>query len=233
MKTVPAWCDLIYVTLRRNDEFLHSLCNFSKSNAFDENFVRVKFILYKFFFLMSILSSRKTSRMFFNLYWKNCKKPFMWENDHFERNTCLSTKINITFFVGIEVLNIFHITIKKKEIPEYQQKIMFKGHDHFSGNEVSDDKNEYNLLYGKWATKYGFEIFSSKTPIPAEWKPRNQFWGHISPHVTGSVGPIVSKKKKKQGSPMCGLAPTTWISYKSNQNCNLYRDSNNYYKLKI
>ncbi len=33
---------------------------------------------------------------------------------------------------------------------------------------VSDDKNEYNFFYVKWITKYGFEIFSSKTPISAE-----------------------------------------------------------------
>ncbi len=32
---------------------------------------------------------------------------------------------------------------------------------------------------------------------------------------------------------MCGLAPTMWISWKPDQNCDLYRDNNNYYKLKI
>ncbi len=48
--TAPAWSDLIHVTLWRNDGFLHLFFNFSKSNAFGENFIRTKFILIKFFF---------------------------------------------------------------------------------------------------------------------------------------------------------------------------------------
>ncbi len=84
--TAPAWSELIYVTLWRNDGFLHSFCNFSKSNAFGKNFIRTKFILHKIFFQISILSSKKTSRMFFSLCWKNLQKticgrtwPFWWE----------------------------------------------------------------------------------------------------------------------------------------------------------
>ncbi len=72
------------VTLRRNDGFLHSFYNFLKSNAFGENFIRTKFILHKIFFQMSILLSRKTLRMFFNLCWKNFEKSFMGGHDHFE-----------------------------------------------------------------------------------------------------------------------------------------------------
>ncbi len=58
----------------------------------------------------------------------------------------LATKINITFFVGIEVLNNFHLTIfskKKQNFLKWLGKIIFMVHDHFSGIRGSDDKNEY------------------------------------------------------------------------------------------
>ncbi len=42
------------------------------------------------------------------------------------------------------------------------------GHNHFSGNSLSDDKNEFKLFYKKWGTEYGFEILSSKEHVPAE-----------------------------------------------------------------
>ncbi len=76
--------DLIHVTLWRNDGFLHSFCNFSKSNAFDENFLRTKFILHKIFFRISVLSNRKTLLMFFSLCWENCEKSFIGGHDHFK-----------------------------------------------------------------------------------------------------------------------------------------------------
>ncbi len=67
----------------------------------------------------------------------------------------------------------------------------------FQGMWFRDNKNKYNLFYGKWDTEYGFEIFFSRNHIPVEWKQKkNQFWGHIFPHIYGSIGPIVSKKKK-------------------------------------
>ncbi len=45
-------------------------------------------------------------------------------------------------------------------------------------------------------TEYGFEVFSSKRPIPAEWKPKNFFGGHIFLHISDSIGPIVSKNNR-------------------------------------
>ncbi len=60
----PNTCNLM------NDGFFHSFYNFSKSNAFGKNFMRMQFILQKIFFRMSTLSSRKTSCMFFNLHSK-------------------------------------------------------------------------------------------------------------------------------------------------------------------
>ncbi len=144
---------------------------------------------------MCILLSRKPSWMFINLCWKNCKKQFMGGNGHFARKGCLVTKIDINFFVWNEVLNISHITIFKKIFfSKITEKKNFGGPDHFSENEVSKDKNEYNLFYGKWSTEFGFQIFSSGYPILAEWKQKNQFWGQIFPRISGTVGPIVSKK---------------------------------------
>ncbi len=57
----------------------------------------------------------------------------------------LATKININFLVGNEILNIFRLTIFKKKktiFSKITRKKIFRGHDHFSRNEASDDKNE-------------------------------------------------------------------------------------------
>ncbi len=61
------WYDSIHIDLRRNDGFLHLFRDFTESNAFSENLIRMKFILHKIYFRMGILSSSKTSWMFFNL----------------------------------------------------------------------------------------------------------------------------------------------------------------------
>ncbi len=43
---------------------------------------------------------------------KIAKNPFVGGHDHFEgRGGRLATKMNITFFVGLEVLNIFYVTV--------------------------------------------------------------------------------------------------------------------------
>ncbi len=113
----------------------------------------------------------------------------------------LAIKINITLFVGNEDLNIFQLTIffeKKTIFSKITAKNNFLGHDHFVGNGAPNYKNEYNLFHGKWGIKYSFEDFSSKKPIRAEWKPKNWFWGHIFLHVSGSIGPIVSKFNRIQ-----------------------------------
>ncbi len=45
---------------------------------------------------------------------KTGKNQFAGGHDCFEGRVCLATKVNITFFVGIEILNIFHLTIFSK-----------------------------------------------------------------------------------------------------------------------
>ncbi len=111
LATAPAWSNLIHVTLWENDGRLHPFHNFSRSNAFSNNLIKMKFILPKIFFQTSMLLNNKTSWMFFNLHWKNCEKPFVGGHDRFEGTGRLATKINITFFVRNEVLNTFHLTI--------------------------------------------------------------------------------------------------------------------------
>ncbi len=58
--SVKPWSDSIHISLWRNDGFVHSFDDFSKSNVFSKNFIRTKFILHKIFFRMSIFSSSKT-----------------------------------------------------------------------------------------------------------------------------------------------------------------------------
>ncbi len=61
------------------------------------------------------------------------KNPFVGGHDHFEGRGRLAIKINITFFVGINVLNIFHLTTfsKKKKNSKITVKNYFWGHDYF------------------------------------------------------------------------------------------------------
>ncbi len=61
------------------------------------------------------------------------KNPFVGKHDRFRGGGRLATKINITFFVGIDVLNIFYLTIFffKKNFSEITAKNYFWEHDHF------------------------------------------------------------------------------------------------------
>ncbi len=72
----------VVAPLWRNNGFLHSSRNFSKSNAFSENLMKTKFILHKIFFRMSTFSNCKTSGTF-NLRWENRGKPVMGGHDRF------------------------------------------------------------------------------------------------------------------------------------------------------
>ncbi len=81
---------------------------------------------------------------------KTVKNPFVRGHDRFEGRGRLSTKINIAFFVGIEVFNIFRSTtfLKKKHIFQNNRGKLFLG--------TLDDKHEYSLSFGKLGTKYSF-----------------------------------------------------------------------------
>ncbi len=145
------WSDLIHVTLWRNDRFFHSFCNFSKSNE-----IKCKF---------------DKNEVYSSIYVEKITKNHLWEDmTVLRRRGRLMTKINTTFLVGNEVPNIFHRTtfLKKTIFFKIIAKNNFQVARPFFRNGALDDKNEYNLFYGKRGTEYRFEVFSSKKPIPAE-----------------------------------------------------------------
>ncbi len=71
----------------------------------------------------------------------------------FEGRRRQAAKINTTLFVGVEVLNIFYLTVfskKKNNIFQNKSKKLFSGGMiSFYGKGASDYKNEYNLFFGK------------------------------------------------------------------------------------
>ncbi len=201
LANAPVWSDLIHVAIWRNDGFLCSFCNFSKSSTFGENFMRIKFILHKIFFRTSILSSRKTSQMFFDLYWKNCEKPFVGVHDLFERKRSWATKININFFVKNEVSNIFHITIFSKKITIFS-KITAKNNFcrawHFSRNWLSDNKNDITFSIGNGVPNTALQFFYQKPLYPLIESQKTSFGGTFSPISVILLDCLFPKKKKKK-----------------------------------
>ncbi len=111
----------------------------------------------------------------------------------------LATKINVTFFVGIDVLNIFHLTTfsKKTIFSKIKAKNNLEGGTTiFEGMGCQTNKMNITFLVGKWGTKYSFYFFFSKNPIQADLNPKNWFWGHIFPNICGFIWPIVYKNNK-------------------------------------
>ncbi len=80
---------------------------------------------------------------------KTAKNPFVGGHGSFEGRGHLGTKINITFFVGIDVLNIFYLTIFSKKNNIFQkisEKLFFGASPFLRERGGSDDKNEYNHI---------------------------------------------------------------------------------------
>ncbi len=147
---------------------------------------------------MSILSSRKTLRMFFNLCWKNCEKSFMGGHDHFEGlRGCLVTNININFFVRNEVLNIFRTTIFSKKKPIFSN-IITKNNSIFQ--EMRCRTTKVNITFSIWngVPNTTLKFFPEKTPYRLNESQKPAVGTHIFPRISGSIGLIVSKKKKKK-----------------------------------
>ncbi len=70
LATALAWSDLIHVTLWRNNGFLQLFCNFSKSDAFDENFIRTKSFSIKFSFAWVYFRAEKSCVCSLIYIWK-------------------------------------------------------------------------------------------------------------------------------------------------------------------
>ncbi len=111
----------------------------------------------------------------------------------------LATKINITFFVGIDVLNIFNLTTFSKEKTIFSKitaKNYFWGRDHFWGNWVSDHKNKYNFSCVEIVYQIQFLKFFLKNPHNVWLKPKKLvlgtffpasvvLWGQLFPKTIG------------------------------------------------
>ncbi len=134
-----------------------------------------------------------------SIYTEKIVKNHLWRYMTILRwRWCVATKIDITFFCkkwGVEYFSCKNFFEKKQNnfFQNNWENFFFGGDDQFLWNGALDDKNKYNLFYGKLGTEYGFEVFSSKKPILAKWKPKNQFWGHIFSYISGSIWLMFSK----------------------------------------
>ncbi len=117
---VEPWFDSIHIALWRNDEFLHSFHDFSKSNVFSENLIRKKFILHKIFFRAA--KPREYSSIYINARFTFLSKTLietldeMWTRrgtNEWRRhsNSCArairqSWNILISFYLGLIYLHL-------------------------------------------------------------------------------------------------------------------------------
>ncbi len=88
-------------------------------------------------------------------------KNHLWEDLTVLRGSGrLATNINITFFVGVDVLNIFHLaTVSKKNNNIFQnnsEKLYLGSMTIFEGTGRQTTKMNIIFFAGKWGTKYSF-----------------------------------------------------------------------------
>ncbi len=128
LATVPAWSDLIYVTLWRNDGFSHSFYNFSKVMHLAKILLEQSLFAIKFSFEWVYFQTKKPRCMFFNLCWKNCEKPFTRGHDHFEGKGSSGDKNQYKLFCKKWDFKDFYKTIfSKKKISKINAKSNFWG----------------------------------------------------------------------------------------------------------
>ncbi len=82
---------------------------------------------------------------------------------------------------------------------------------------------------GNGVPNTALKFFLQKPPYWLNESPKKRFWGTFSPMSVVLLDRLFPRKKNNCSS-MCGPTPTICISWKSVQNCDLYRNSNNYYK---
>ncbi len=71
----------------------------------------------------------------------------------------MATKINITFFVGMDVLNIFfsnNFFEKNNIFRNISEKLFLGGVTIFEGTEGRKTRMIIIFFFGKWGTKYSF-----------------------------------------------------------------------------
>ncbi len=79
----------------------------------------------------------------------------------------LTTKVNITFFVGNEVLNIFHLTIFSQKSNIFQnngEKLFLGGMTIFAGTDRGTTKMNITFVLGIGVPNTVFKFFSQKIP---------------------------------------------------------------------
>ncbi len=138
----------------------------------------------------------------------------------------LATKINITFLVENEVLNIFGWTILLKKKIQYflkEPRFFLLG-----GGPIF---KKWGIPWQKWIKLFSWKIvyrirvwsFFLKKAHTGWMKAKKLVLGaHFPPYQWFYWGWLFPKT----------LSPTMWISWKLVQNYDLYCDSNYYYKLK-
>ncbi len=73
----------------------------------------------------------------------------------------------------------------------------FWGHNYFSGNRVSDDKNKYNLFLGNEVPNTALKFFSQKPLYWLNKKQKTCFGGTFSPMSVVLLDRLFPKKKIK------------------------------------
>ncbi len=102
--------------------------------------------LFNSFFEKSCIFRENREKLFWGRIWQ-----FFRERRRF------TLKINITFFITNEVLNILLFSNFFQKIFNFLrkcQKTVSGAQVSFERKEASDDENEYNLFYGKWGLEY-------------------------------------------------------------------------------
>ncbi len=118
-----------------------------------------------------------------------------WELTILRGRRRLVMKINITFSVRNEVLNIFYLTIflKRTIFSKITLNNNFWGHDNFSGKGASDDKNEYiTFSMGNGVPNIVLKFFLQKSSYQLNEGQKAGFAGKIFPYQW-FYGPIISK----------------------------------------
>ncbi len=126
---------------------------------------------------------------------RKLRKPHLWEYMTILRERGhLATKVSITFFVGIDVLIIFHLTTVSKDtiFSKITTKIFLGGATIFEGTGRRTTKINITIFLGNGVSSTIWSFFL-KNSIPSDLNPKNWFWGYILPHICGSIGPIVSE----------------------------------------
>ncbi len=143
--------------------------------------------------------------------------------------------IYLKFFDRNEVLNVFHIPIFSKKTTIFSiitEKNNFRmrggAWPFFREWTVGTTKMNITFSMGNGAPITALKFFPQKSPYRLNESKKICFGGTFSPISVVLLDQLFTKKI---GFTHVWTCPNVWISWKSVQNCDLYSDSDNYYKL--